>query len=187
MSYGSSQASSAVREDVQSCLDMIREGRCTVEHAKNALEATLSACEDGISYIKDQLSDAEFDLTTNKYRQEYVEGKRRCILDQLGQAQSALRAAKERHDDRETFIQEQTVKQYQFALRQVNDDAHTLELEQAKLEQEKKQIEDELEGAEMERDRLVSEGSDLYNRLAEETEAANSELQRHADLISSKR
>lgn len=187
MSYGSSQAASAVRADAQSCLDMIREGRCTVEHAKNALDATLSACDDGISCIKDQLSDAEFDLTTNKYAQEIVEGRRRTILDQLGQAQSALRAAKERGDAGEIFAKEQFVEYNQFALQQVNDNAHWLESEQAKLEQEKKRIEDELEGAEMDRDRLDREGHDLYNRLVEETEAQNSELQRQADLISNKR
>ena len=187
MSYGSSQASSAVRADAQHCLDMIREGRCTVERAKNALDATLAACDEGIAYIKDQLSDVDFDLPSNKYAQDYVEKERRSVLDQLGRAQSALRAAKERGDEREAFSQEQSVKDLQWRLHLVNEDAHALELDQAKLEQEKKQIEDELEGAEMDRDRLDKEGHDLYNRLAEETEVQNSELQRQADLITSKR
>lgn len=187
MSYGSSQASSAVRADVQSCLDMIREGRCTVERAKNALDATLAECDEGIAYIQSQLDEVKEDLTANKYAQDFVEQERRDVAARLADAKCAAADAKRDGNEREAVSQQQSVEALSERLRQLNEEAHGLERDQAELEREREQVEAELDGAKRERDRLDREGHDLYNRLAEETEAANSELQRQADLISSKR
>lgn len=184
--YSSGQAGGAVRADVQSCLNMIREGRCTVEAAKDALDATLHACDEAISFIADTLDSVKEDLNANKYAQQYVEEQRRDVASRQADAACAAREAKQRGDEREAVSQQTIADALKERLRQINEDARMLERDQAALEREKETVQNQHDDAVRERDRLDQEGHDMYNRLVERTEAQNRELQRQADLISSK-
>lgn len=166
---------------------MIREGRCTVERAKGALDATLSACDDGIAFINDQLDEVKEDITANRYTQQRVMRERDGTLQQLDENKRALEEAKRNGDKSEAYSRQQCIDRLEEIYGRQIEETHSLERDQAALEREKEQICEHLDAAKYERDRLDREGHDLYNRLVEETEVTNRELQRQADLIMNKR
>lgn len=187
MSVLSEHISKVVAADTTHCIIMIREGNLTVEAARSALETTLGECDRSIAAIQKILDGVDEDLNTNTWLMKKLEEDRLYFAGK--QEESHRNAERARIEKKPVLAQQFEMEAHGYGLRlgSALEGIRNTERDTQRLVEERKRVKENLEEAEWERSRLISEGGAEYQRLAERTSSENSLLQRMADLIAGKR